>query len=408
MPTYNISSVAALNNNGGVATSWPSANFTNAGFGSPSYASVSGYGSLLFPRESIARSAECVLPGPVQEGDTFTLYMDVELPTVTYAHDFEVSLELWTGTAWSTLIPRISTYQFANIDTQVTTNPIGAQYNGSTKARISIMGPMYPGSSVKLNFYAVTWRLDCSRVWTAPTITTSVLDELTEDDPCSQQLAATGDTPITWAVTAGSIPGVTLSSTGLLSGTPTTPGGYSITVSATNATGTDTETYTGTVSAASVADPAITTSVLDELTEDDPCSQQLAATGDTPITWAVTGTVSAASVADPAIETLAGRALIFLGRADELDEPDALQLAMEHVSIVLEYVRGYTRGRGFSGDAPAVPLRAVIVSASARLIANPSQVVSYRTGDYSETPAILAGWTIPERGVLHRFRKVSA
>ena len=364
MPTYNISSVAALNNNGGVATSWPSANFTNAGFGSPSYASVSGYGSLLFPRESIARSAECVLPGPVQEGDTFTLYMDVELPTVTYAHDFEVSLELWTGTAWSTLIPRISTYQFANIDTQVTTNPIGAQYNGSTKARISIMGPMYPGSSVKLNFYAVTWRLDCSRVWTAPTITTSVLDELTEDDPCSQQLAATGDTPITWAVTAGSIPGVTLSSTGLLSGTPTTPGGYSITVSATNATGTDTETYTG--------------------------------------------TVSAASVADPAIETLAGRALIFLGRADELDEPDALQLAMEHVSIVLEYVRGYTRGRGFSGDAPAVPLRAVIVSASARLIANPSQVVSYRTGDYSETPAILAGWTIPERGVLHRFRKVSA
>ena len=194
-----------------------------------------------------------------------------------------------------------------------------------------------------------------------------MLDELTEDDPCSQQFAASGDTPITWAVTAGSIPGVTLSSTGLLSGTPTTPGGYSITVSATNATGTDTETYTGTVSAASV-DPA------------EP---------------------------DPVIKTLAGRALIFLGRADELDEPDALQLAMEHVSIVLEYVRGYTRGRGFT-DAPAVPLRAVIVSASARLIANPSQVVSYRTGDYSETPAILAGWTIPERGVLHRYRKVSA
>ena len=79
-----------------------------------------------------------------------------------------------------------------------------------------------------------------------------------------------------------------------------------------------------------------------------------------------------------------------------------------HVPIVVEYVRGYTRGHGFVDDDMERPLRAVIVSATARLTSNPRQVAQFQTGDYSERPAILAGWNVAELGVLRRYRRVVA
>lgn len=84
----------------------------------------------------------------------------------------------------------------------------------------------------------------------APVITTTSLETLTEDVAFSEQLVATVLGSATWAVSAGTIPvGLTLSTTGLLSGTPTTAGAYDFTVSATNLGGTDTQQYTGTVAA---------------------------------------------------------------------------------------------------------------------------------------------------------------
>lgn len=78
----------------------------------------------------------------------------------------------------------------------------------------------------------------------APTITTTSLNALQVGVAFSQQLAATGDTA-TWS---GTVPdGLTLSSSGLLSGTPTTAGAYSFTVTATNAGGSDDQVYTGTI-----------------------------------------------------------------------------------------------------------------------------------------------------------------
>jgi large repetitive protein len=58
----------------------------------------------------------------------------------------------------------------------------------------------------------------------------------TANTPYSQSISATGTTgPFTFAVTAGTLPpSVTLSTAGLLSGTPTTPGSYSFTVTATS------------------------------------------------------------------------------------------------------------------------------------------------------------------------------
>lgn len=61
--------------------------------------------------------------------------------------------------------------------------------------------------------------------------------------PYNLQFTAAGGSP-TWAVTSGSLPaGLTLSSAGLLSGTPTTAGDYSFKVTATAGTRTDSQTY---------------------------------------------------------------------------------------------------------------------------------------------------------------------
>lgn len=101
---------------------------------------------------------------------------------------------------------------------------------------------------------------------------------------------------------------------------------------------------------------------------------------------------------------LASRLAAYLQRPDD---PDTLALAEAHLPIVESFVHGYTRGRGWDEGTgrPAAPLESVIISATARLTANPEQVSAYAVGDYSERPAALAGWTLPELAVLHRYRR---
>lgn len=63
-----------------------------------------------------------------------------------------------------------------------------------------------------------------------------------------QYTVSSGSTPITWSVTAGDLPtGMTLSSAGVLSGTPTVADDYEFTVTATNAAGTDDQPTTVTI-----------------------------------------------------------------------------------------------------------------------------------------------------------------
>ena len=102
---------------------------------------------------------------------------------------------------------------------------------------------------------------------------------------------------------------------------------------------------------------------------------------------------------------LAPRVAAYVGRPGDAD---TTATASAQLPVVAEYVRGYTRGRGFEGERPAAPLRAVIVAATARLATNPEQVTVFTTGDYSERPAILAGWTLTELGVLRRYRRTTA
>lgn len=83
-----------------------------------------------------------------------------------------------------------------------------------------------------------------------PVIGTAALSAMTQNTPVSQNLAVTGSAPILWSVTGGTLPaGLVLSSTGIVSGTPTGSGAYSFTATATNAAGTDTQVYSGTITA---------------------------------------------------------------------------------------------------------------------------------------------------------------
>lgn len=86
-------------------------------------------------------------------------------------------------------------------------------------------------------------------VGVAPVITAVSLPALTEGVVASPvTFEATGDDPIEWTVTTGMTPpGMTLTTAGSYTGTPTAPGDYMFNVTATNAAGSDTITLTQTV-----------------------------------------------------------------------------------------------------------------------------------------------------------------
>ena len=67
-------------------------------------------------------------------------------------------------------------------------------------------------------------------------ISTTTLPDAIEFTAYSHQLTASGGTaPYTWAITAGALPaGLTLSSAGLISGTPSVSGPFSFSVTATD------------------------------------------------------------------------------------------------------------------------------------------------------------------------------
>lgn len=123
----------------------------------------------------------------------------------------------------------------------------------------------------------------------APTITTTTLDSLTQSTAFSQTLNATGTAPLTWTISAGTLPsGLSMnSSTGAITGSPTGSGAYSFTVQATNTAGNDTQAYSGTIAASGTA-PTITTTVLSALLVGASFSQTINKTGSTPMTWGVT------------------------------------------------------------------------------------------------------------------------
>lgn len=209
---------------------------------------------------------------------------------------------------------------------------------------------------------------------------------------------AAGVTAASLALT-GTLPeGLTLSD-GTVTGTPTAAGEWSGAYSGTTSDGAP---VTGAITW-QVAEPPVPETPEDPGTDTggggtDPGSGD--PTTD-PEEWA--RLMAADPQAEFVVDALVPRALRYVERT-----ADDAAGSREHVLTVLEYVKAYTRGRGFTGYIPHRSLAAVIVAASGRLITNPEQVAYYQTGDYSERPAVLAGWTTAELGVLRRFRQVYA
>ncbi len=85
-------------------------------------------------------------------------------------------------------------------------------------------------------------KIDVPEYVAPPSITTISLPDGTVGEAYSETLVSTGNTPITWSIDSGSLPnGLTLSSAGALTGTPTTAGTSAFTVKATNSAGDDTQ-----------------------------------------------------------------------------------------------------------------------------------------------------------------------
>ena len=92
----------------------------------------------------------------------------------------------------------------------------------------------------------------------------------------------------------------------------------------------------------------------------------------------------------------------FLGRSGDAA---TVALAHEHLPVITAMVKAYTRARGFVDGVPGDDLAAVIVSATARSVANPEHTISQETGPFSIRQGIFQGWTLPELAILHRYRK---
>lgn len=91
----------------------------------------------------------------------------------------------------------------------------------------------------------------------------------------------------------------------------------------------------------------------------------------------------------------------FLGQGDI---PELVALAEEHVVIVRAMARAYTRGNGFDLDGfPNEEIEAVIVTATARLVANPEQL-RHSVGGVQMLDSF-KGWSLAETFVLNRYRK---
>jgi len=141
----------------------------------------------------------------------------------------------------------------ANVGAEDTTSPYSLSWNTTTVANgshtLTAVARDAAGNATTSSGVTVT----VSNASPPPlNITTTSLPAATVGTAYSQTLSATGGTtPYTWSRSSGILPpGLTLSSGGVLSGTPTTAGTYSFTIEVTDgASATDTQLLSLTVSA---------------------------------------------------------------------------------------------------------------------------------------------------------------
>ena len=120
---------------------------------------------------------------------------------------------------------------------------------------------------------------------TKPSITTDALDAATAGSAYSYQLGVSGTPPITWTV-KGKLPdGLSMNSSGLITGTPKKKGSKKFTITAKNSAGEEKKKLTITVYEL----PEILTETLKDAIPGKKYKQTLKANGSKPLTWEIEG-----------------------------------------------------------------------------------------------------------------------
>lgn len=171
--------------------------------------------------------------------------------------------------------------------------PLSTQVLSSAQLRMTVPATLLNSAGVAsiivVNPGGISSNPVSFRIGSVIEITAADLPTATAGTAYSTSLAATGGTsPYVWTLTGTAPPGLTLSSAGALSGTPTTTGRFSLNVQTTDATGqTATKTLNLTVNAPAIA---ISTASLPSATVGAEYDQTLAvSTGTAPFRWSVSG-----------------------------------------------------------------------------------------------------------------------
>ncbi|WP_322857338.1 hypothetical protein [Mycobacterium shigaense] len=91
--------------------------------------------------------------------------------------------------------------------------------------------------------------------------------------------------------------------------------------------------------------------------------------------------------------------------AKETYSGDDLAQLNSVLSVVGSMVSSYTRGRGFTDGTPADDLKAVIMTAAARMLKNPNGIRSESMGPFmTQYDQAVFNWTLSELTVMDRYR----
>lgn len=86
-----------------------------------------------------------------------------------------------------------------------------------------------------------------------------------------------------------------------------------------------------------------------------------------------------------------------------------IDLATEHVPMMVAFVKAYTRGVGFTNGEPTGELEEVIASATTRMMATPPGKRGETVGAFSVQYApTVEGFTLLELAILNRYRRRAA
>jgi len=193
------------------------------------------------------------------------------------------SIVLWNGNSIST------TYVSA---TQLQGTIPGARIAAAGVAQVAVYTPGRSGGTSNLVAFTINAASTTTTTTGAPlAITTTSLPVGTAGTAYGQTLAASGGTaPYAWSAISGTVPpGLTLSSAGAVSGTPTTAGSYSFMAQVQDsASATSSLIYSVSIGAATTPPLAVSTVSVPGGTAGTAYSTNLAATGGTaPYTWSV-------------------------------------------------------------------------------------------------------------------------